>query len=208
VDTFALIAAERLRLADALDQLGPDDWDAPSLCEGWTVHVVAAHLNAPWSVSLPSMVLTIARSFSLDRGLDRVARDLAARLDPAACVAGLRDHADSRFTPPGAGPEAPLTDVLVHGGDILRPVGRSVESAPDARATMLRWLVGGRAKGFVPRGRVAGLTLEATDVECAGGPGPAAVQGPALALSGALCGRTAWLGDLSGDGLALLASRL
>jgi len=208
MDTFALITGERLRLADALDQLGPDDWEAPSLCRGWTVHVVAAHLNAPWSVSLPSMGLAIARSFSIDRGFDRVARDLAARLDPAACIAGLRAHADSRFTPPGAGPEAPLTDLLVHGGDILRPLGRAVDSAAASRATALRWLASGRANGFVPRGRVVGLALEATDVECAAGSGPESVRGPALALSGALCGRSAWLEDLSGDGSTTLSSRL
>lgn len=33
--------AERLALADLLDQLGPD---APTLCEGWTTHDLAAHL--------------------------------------------------------------------------------------------------------------------------------------------------------------------
>ena len=207
MDTFDLIATERLRLADALDQLSPADWDSPSLCEGWTVHQVAAHLNAPWSVSIPSMALSVVRARSLDGGLDRVARQLAGSLDPQACIAGLRDHAGSHFTPPGAGPEAPLTDVLVHGGDMLRPLGRSVVPTPEARTTTLRWLAGGRARGFVPRGRVAGLVLEATDVECVAGPGPAAVRGPALALSAALCGRAAWLGDLSGDGLGPLTSR-
>jgi TfoX/Sxy family transcriptional regulator of competence genes len=30
----------------------------------------------------------------------------------------LRRKADKRFTPPGSGPEAPLTDLLVHGLDI------------------------------------------------------------------------------------------
>jgi len=90
---------------------------------------------------------------------------------------------------------------------MLRPLGRSVVPTPEARTTTLRWLAGGRARGFVPRGRVAGLVLEATDVECVAGPGPAAVRGPALALSAALCGRAAWLGDLSGDGLGPLTSR-
>ena len=33
--------------------------------------------------------------------------------------------ADSRFTPPGLGPQAPLTDVVVHGQDIRRPLGIS-----------------------------------------------------------------------------------
>jgi len=208
MDTFDLIAAERRRLADALAPLGPDEWETPSLCDGWSVHVVAAHLNAPWTVSVPKLLLTITRSLSLDGGLDRVARDLAARLDPAACVAGLRDHADSHFTPPGSGPEAPLTDVLVHGADMLVPLGRSVEAAPEALATSLAWLARGRAKGFVPKGRVDGLAFEATDLDLAYGPGTAVVRGPGLALCGALCGRAALLGRLTGDGVAVLASRI
>ena len=119
MDLFPMIAAERMRLADGLDALGPPEWEAPSLCAGWTVHVVGAHLNAPFEVSAPAVLFQMARARSLDGGFDRVARRLAERLDPAACIAGLRDHADSRFTPPGSGPEAPLTDVIVHGADML-----------------------------------------------------------------------------------------
>jgi uncharacterized protein (TIGR03083 family) len=104
MDVFALIAAERLRLADALDELAPDEWDRPSLCDGWSVHLVAAHLNAPWTVSIPAMAWSMVTSGGIDRGLDRVAHRLADRLDPAACVAGLRANAGSRFTPPGPGP--------------------------------------------------------------------------------------------------------
>ena len=206
-DLFALIAAERRRLSDELALLDPDDWSDPSLCDGWTIHVVAAHLNAPWSVSVASMLVAIARARSLDRGFDRVARGLADRLDPVACVSGLRDHADSRFTPPGAGPEAPLTDLVVHGIDMLRPVGRTVDVTPDAAEVSLRWLTAGRAKGFVPRGRLDGLRVEATDIDVTAGPGPSVLRGPATSLCAALCGRAAVLDDLGGDGVAVLASR-
>jgi len=208
MDTFALIATERMRLADALDELTPDQWAAPSLCEGWSVHVVAAHLNAPWAVSTQTVLWSMTRSFSLDGGFDQIARHLAEHLDPSECVAGLREHAGSTFTPPGSGPEAPLTDVLVHGADMLRPLGRSVDPAPEALATALAWLAGGRAKRFVPRRRVRGLVVAATDVDCAAGPGPAEVRGPALALCGALCGRPSWLDELSGDGVATLRARI
>lgn len=207
-DCFPLIAAERVRLADALDALGPPDWESPSLCAGWSVHMVAAHLNVPWSLSLPKVLIAVARARNLDRGFDRVTRELAARLDPAACVDGLRAHADSRFTPPGAGPEAPLTDVIVHGADMLHPLGRSVDVAPDALAASLAWLSRGRAKGFVAAGRVDGLSFEATDLGVRYGTGPSVVQGPASALCGALCGRAAMVGQLSGDGARLLAARL
>lgn len=208
VETFALIAAERRRLAERLGDLEPADWDKPSLCAGWSVHVVAAHLNAPWSVSVPEVLFQVLRSGGLGKGFDRVARELAVKLDPAACVAGLRSHADSRFSPPGAGPEAPLSDVIVHGADMLQPLGKAVTVDPSALATSLQWLARGRAKGFVPRGRVVGLAFEATDIDLRCGAGPAVVRGPAVAICSVLTGRPAMLGHLSGQGADLLASRL
>jgi len=208
VDVYPLIATERLRLADALGDLRPDTWETPSLCPGWSVHVVAAHLNAPWSVSVPWVLWTVIRSGGFDKGFDRVARNLAVKLDPAACVAGLRDNAGSRFTPPGSGPEAPLTDVIVHGADMLHPLGRSVAVEPAALGTSLTWLVRGRAKGFLPSGRVDGLAFEATDIGIRCGPGPAVVRGPASAICATLTGRRAMIDQLSGDGVELLASRL
>ena len=208
MDVFALVSAERLRLADALDELTAEEWDRPSRCDGWSAHVVAAHLNAPWAVSIPAMVGAIARSFSIHGGFDRVARGLAGQLDPRACVAGLREHADSHFTPPGYGPEAPLNDVLVHGADILVPLGRSVDPAPEALRTALVWLASGRARGIAPRGRVVGLSVDATDVDVVAGAGPDVIRGPALALCSALCGRRDALGSLDGPGVATLSARL
>jgi len=208
VDLFPLIAAERIRLADTLDGLSVDEWAAPSLCTGWSVHVVAAHLNAPWEASVWTVLVEVAKARSLAGGFDRLARRLADTLDPAACVAGLRDHAGSEFTPPGFGPEAPLSDVIVHGADMLQPLGRSVAIDPVALATTLEFLAHGRSKGFVPKGRTCGLAFEASDLDVRCGPGNTVVRGPALALCATLCGRRAFLDQLSGDGLDLLSSRL
>jgi uncharacterized protein (TIGR03083 family) len=208
VDVFPLIAAERRRLAEGLASLPPDAWEAPSLCDGWTVHTVAAHLNAPWEASIPTVLIEVVMARSLGGGFDRLARKIARSLPPAACVAGLRDHADSRFTPPGSGPEAPLTDVIVHGADMLQPSGRSVDVDPVALAISLEFLTRGKAKGFMPRGRVDGLVFEASDLDFRGGPGTAVVRGPALAICTVLCGRRALLDQLSGEGLDTLAARL
>ncbi len=208
VDTFALIARGRVALADELAALDPDEWAAPSRCAGWSVHVVAAHLNLPWSVSTPRLVATVVRSGGIDRAFDRLSRDLAGRLDPAACVAGLRANAAHRFTPPGLGPVAPLTDVLIHGDDMLGPLGRAVAPDAEALAASLTWLASGRARGFVPRGRTDGLVLVATDLAMTAGSGEAEVAGPALALCGALAGRRDALGQLDGPGLGVLAGRL
>jgi hypothetical protein len=37
--------AERLSFADLLEGLSDEQWDAPSLCAGWTVRHVPAHLT-------------------------------------------------------------------------------------------------------------------------------------------------------------------
>ena len=42
---WAAIDTQRLYTADLLDGLTPAEWDAPSLCDGWTVRDVAAHLT-------------------------------------------------------------------------------------------------------------------------------------------------------------------
>ncbi len=208
-DTFDLIAAERLRLADELERLGPEEWEAPSLCAGWTVHTVAAHLNAPWEVSLPTVAVAMARSFgNLGRAFDGIAHDLEHRLSPERCVAGLREHATSRFTPPMSPPEAPLTDVIVHGADMLHPLGRSVAVDPEAITRVLRWLTTANPKGFMPTSRRTGLVLVATDLDERFGEGPAEVRGPAVALAVGLLGRRPVLDQLDGEGVAILAARL
>ena len=136
--------------------------------------------------------------------MDRFSREMADRLDPQGCVDLLRANATSRFTPPGIGVEAPLTDVVVHGADVLRPLGRSRTIAPDALRSALTFVTSPKAaKGFGAR-PIAGLTVEATDVDVRLGSGDAVVSGPALALCGALLGRADYRSELSGDGVALL----
>lgn len=207
MDTFSLIAAERRSLADALDGLGEDDWAQPSLCGAWTTHQVAAHLNAPFEVAARSFVVAIVKARgSFDRANERVAVDLAQRMDPAACVAGLRTHADSHFTPPGFGPEAPLTDTIVHGGDILQPVGQSVDVAPEALEISLRFIASPKARrGF---GAVSsdGLQLVPNDLDLVVGDG-ARLEGPARSLIAALAGRAPFLDHLTGPGVELLRTR-
>lgn len=209
MDLFALIAAERIRLADELEQLAPDDWRRPSLCAGWSAHVVAAHLNAAWEFKASAVLVSVVRSRgSIDRAFDALSRDLATRLPPEACIAGLRANAAHRFTPPMMGPEAPLTDVIVHGNDILAPLERSVDVAPDALGVVLGWLSKGSAKGFLPGSRVQGLTFEGTDIDLRVGHGPALVSGPALAVITTMLGRTGRAHELSGDGVPVLLGRL
>ena len=202
---FNLVADERRRLADALDDLTAEEWQRPSLCGEWTTHEVAAHLNVPFETSTGAFLVAMAKARgNFDRANHRLAVDLAERMDPAACVAGLRSNAEHRFTPPGFGPEAPLTDVIVHGCDILQPVGRSVDVGPEALRVAMCFLVTPKAKRAF--GGAEGLELDAEDVGLSVGSG-AELFGPGRSMVAALAGRSGFIDDLSGPGVELLRAR-
>lgn len=207
MDVFAEIAEERRELADLLAGLSAEQLSARSLCEQWSVHDVAAHLVTPLEVGIPRFALTMrACRGDFDRANVRMTRRQARR-PTEALVEVLRRKADSRFTPPGAGPEAPLTDLLVHGLDIRRPLGLT-RQVPEARLrTSLTFLTRPQARALVPTGAVEGLRFEASDIDWASGSGPA-VHGDAQSLLLAMTGRTTALERLHGDGLPTLDARL
>ncbi|GAA1481033.1 maleylpyruvate isomerase family mycothiol-dependent enzyme [Gordonia sinesedis] len=201
-EVFAAIADERRGLAAELSALSPDDWRTPSLCDDWTVHDVAAHLVMPLVTPTWRFVVQMART----RGdFDRANIALTGRVArqyPDSLPEMLTRCADTRFTPPGLGPLAPLTDVLVHGQDIRRPLG--LPHTPDAtrQATVLDFLVGDASQRR-PRTFRAPETVRwrATDIDWASpGSGPEVV-GPAEAIMLVLTGRDVALADLSGPGV-------
>ena len=198
-ETFAMAASERRRLADDLDDMSDTQWTTASLCAGWRVRDVVAHLVWPTETSLPKMLLKVAtKGFSFDRLSDQVAR--GDERNHQQLASALRANADSRFKPPGMGPQAPLTDVVVHGLDIRWPLalGRGIPETP-ARVVLDFLLSPKATKGFVKKGLVEGLRFETSDVEWARGSG-GTVRGSAAVLMLALAGRDAALDELVGDG--------
>ncbi len=208
-DTFGLIAAERRTTAGFLETFDGAEWLAPSLCTKWTVREVVAHLVMPFRLSTPGLLLRMVRHRgSFDRVSEDFARE-AGQEDPASLIATLRANADHRFTPPTLGPEAPLTDIVVHSLDIRVPLGAGVEGMQaEAFDAVLRFLVTPQAKrGFVPHGRTAGLSFESTDTAWRHGSGPV-VRGPASSLALVITGRPAGLGQVDGDGVDDLRRRI
>lgn len=201
-----MVAAERVALADTLDTLTDEDWATPSLCRGWTVRDVVAHLTLPLTRGLPQLMFDVARyRFDFDRFTLETATSTRSTGPELAGV--LRARRDHRFAPPGLGPVAPLTDVVVHGQDIRRPLGRPYELAADRARPILDFLVSPPAMiGFVRRDRIRGLSWAATDVDWRRGTGPA-VEGPAEAVILALLGRRAAYADLAGPGVEILTAR-
>lgn len=205
VDTFEMIAHERRGLADVLAGLDTQQWSTPSLCQEWTVHDVASHLLMPLVTSIPRfMVAMVGSGFSFDRANVKLTAAVAQRSNEEL-VSGLRANAEHRFKPPGLGPEAPLTDILIHGQDIRRPLGIHRDFDREYLRRALTFLAG-KAPGFIPKGLVHGVRFEATDLEWASGEG-APARGPGEAILLTMTGRRVALADLDGPGVDALRTR-
>ncbi|AZG47173.1 hypothetical protein D7316_03781 [Gordonia insulae] len=201
---FAAIADERRRLADVAGRFTDEQWATPSLCTGWTCRDVFAHLVVPLVVSIPRFGLAMVRARGNFDHANIAMAAKVARVHPDLPKT-LRDNADKRFTPPGQGPRAPLTDVLVHGLDIRRPLGIAANLDPDRTRVVLDFLVGTASDGMF--GKVpTTVRWVATDVDWAAGDGPI-VEGPTEALLLVLTGRSAGMDELAGDGAAQLRRR-
>lgn len=207
MDTWGMIEAERREAADLFATLDDEQLATSSLCGAWTVKDVAAHLLMPLETSVATIGLEMVRCFgNFDKANERLAKRVAKQ-PIATIVEGLRAHAGSHFTPPTAGPEAPLTDLLVHGEDVRRPLGITRTIPADRLRTALDFLQTSKTRGFVGRGWLTDLRFEATDLDWHHGDG-ALLRGPGASLVIAMCGRPAGLDDLEGDGVAVLRSRL
>ena len=207
MDIQPAIADERRRIADLVESLTPEQLETPSLCGDWTVKQVAGHLLAAIDKPPTPLLPLIARSgFNIHKANARLAVLMAER-SPAELAGGLRDNAENPFRPPIVGYPGQLTDLQVHGQDMRRPLGLPHGLRLERVRVSLDFLVGGRAVGFTPKRRVAGLRFEAADLEWTTGAGPL-VTGPAEALMLALTGRKVALTELDGPGVPILRNRL
>jgi uncharacterized protein (TIGR03083 family) len=193
------VAAEFTSLADLLAAASDAQWDTPSLCEGWRVREVVAHMTMAARYSEAEFMAELRRcDFDFTRLSNEVAsRD--ARLPAGELVANLRSDVMRRWTPPGGGYHGALNHVVIHGLDVTVPLGASRRSPDDSIRVVLDDLTagGGHAHfGIVIDGR----RLEASDLDWSHGSGPV-FRGAAGDLALALCGRTAPAGRLEGDPL-------
>jgi uncharacterized protein (TIGR03083 family) len=204
-ELWQTIDDERRTLADLLDDLSPAEWETPSLCAGWRVRDVAAHLTLSHASALSAVGWMIRARGSFNR----MVRDSAvrqARLPVERYGELLRGMVGSRRTAPMVSDLEPLLDVIVHGQDIAVPLGRHRAVPPRAAAVCASrvWSMGWP---FHARRRLRGLRFVATDESWTVGEGTP-VQGPISAILLLLTGRPAALPDLSGPGRTELDARL
>ncbi|PWD49551.1 hypothetical protein C8046_01305 [Serinibacter arcticus] len=203
-ELWELVHAERDALADDLAGLDDAAWRTPSLCGDWTVRETLAHLTAVATLGTPAWLRSVVGvRWDFDRHNElRMREQLGA--GPAETLARFRAAAHARTRILGPRPAA-LGENVIHAADIRRPLGLPSRTAPTVAAELLTWFAT-HEFAVVSRSRVRGLELRATDAEVAVGAG-ARVEGPALALLLATCGRSDALADLDGDGVAVLTAR-
>ena len=205
MDTWNTISIERASLADALARLTGDAWDRPSLCAGWSVREVVAHLIATARMTPPKFFgRMIASGFRFDAMSAANIRQVLDGHDNGELVALYRSLVEARTAPPG--PAASwLGETIVHGEDIFRALGGYREHPADHLIAVADFYAGSNML-IGAKNRIAGVKLRATDATWSHGDGPEAA-GPLVALVLAMTGRRAATEDLTGDGVALLGQR-
>ena len=147
-DLQAWVAPTCERLADVLADSPLEAWDRPSLCEGWQVRHVVAHVTMPARLTPAQFGAEMAAAGG-DFGVlsDAVAaRD--ATLPVAEHLAGLRSPVLHDWQPPGGGAVGALTHAVIHAVDVLAPLGRQAVLPAGAVREVLDQLVAADGRWF------------------------------------------------------------
>ena len=160
-EVWRTIDEQRSELADLMETFTDEDWETPSLCAGWRVRDVAAHLTLAQMGLLPACVNAVRARLSFDRMIHDTALRQARRPVEDYPVL-LRAMVGSRRKAPVVSDIEPLTDQLVHGQDMVRVLGRqrSMPAVAAATAAQRVWSTG---FPFHAAKRLRGYELVATD---------------------------------------------
>lgn len=179
------IDAERSWLADLLESLPPDAWEQPSLCTGWTVRDVAAHLTFAQAGMVEMLWPMIRAGFRYNAMIAYSA--VRSPLTHEQIVSTLRGFVGSRRTVPMVTELEPLLDILVHTQDICIPLGIDRAMPVDAAAAAATRVL--ELRGIMRLWRPpSDLRLIAVDTDWAYGDGEA-IEAPMQAHLLALTGR-------------------
>ena len=193
------VAAEFTSLADLLAAASDAQWDTPSLCDGWRVREVVAHMTMAARYSEAEFMAELRRrDFDFTRLSNEVARRDAS-LPADELVANLRSDVMQGWTPPGGGYHGALNHVVIHGLDVTVPLGVPRRSPDETIRVVLDDLAlgGGHAHFDIV---INGRRLEASDLDWSHGSGPV-LRGAAGDLALAMCGRAVPSGRLEGEPL-------
>jgi len=192
-------------LVHLLSSLRGELWDASSLCEGWAVRDVVAHLirlEAYIRSPLRYAFAVVGKGLRPNRFQEFDAQRLAASLAPRRLVRSL---AEARYEKSWVWrhhpwPQMTVAELVIHGQDIRRPLGLQHEISSDQLRAVADVIVRHVPRVFrYPLGgwSLPSLHFEATDANWSWGSGPT-VRGPLEAIVMTLAGRRQAASDLSG----------
>ncbi len=186
-DLQALAGPTYENLADLLESSPPETWDIPSLCEGWQVRHVIAHVTMPARLTPEQFGAEMAAA----RGdFDVLSTTVAARdasLPLADQLNALRSEALRAWQPPGGGAAGALSHAVIHSLDVTIALDRPPAAPEAAVVAILDELTAAHGRWFGVR--LTGVRLEATDTDWSWGSGEA-VRETSGVLVALLSGRT------------------
>jgi uncharacterized protein (TIGR03083 family) len=203
-DLWLRIRDEREALAEFLPGLSEEQWNHPSLCEGWSVRDVVAHVISAHERETGPFFLGLARSgFNVNaynqRTLERI-RSVGTK----TLIARYNATVDLRSKPP-IPTQFVLAETLIHNEDIFRaldyrrvvPIETSLIVAQLYRSLGMarRWV---KQHGYIK--------LVANDAGWQYGEGDTAT-GPLLSMVMLLAGRDSAAQDLEGEGARRIVAK-
>lgn len=195
--------AERADLSAFLATLRPEEWTAPTLCAGWTVKDVVAHVISYDILTAPQLTRRLVRGYFVRS--NQIGVDELRGLSSADLLDLFNRHLRPRGLTSGFGGMIGLVDGTIHHQDIRRALARLRAIPPDRLRAVLDAVPSNPRLGAWRR--IRGLRLRATDIDWTHGSGDEVV-GTGEALLMAITGRASVVGELTGSGQPRLASRL
>lgn len=195
----SVVATQFEALAEVLSSASDATWNTGSLCDGWRVREVVAHMTMPARYSEAQFMEELERyGFDFSRLSNEIAsRDAGVRT--SQLIEDLHSDELHHWTPPGGSLRGALNHVVIHSLDITVPLGRTCLASDETIRMILEDLtLGGIHRNFGID--IEGRSFEAIDIGWTFGSGQL-LRGKAEDIALALCGRSVPNGLLEGNHL-------
>jgi len=156
-------------LADLLAGGPAETWDAPTLCEGWQVRHVVAHVTMPARLTPEQFGAELAAARGDFATLSDTVAARDAALPTTELLAPLRSPVLHAWQPPGGGAAGALSHAVIHSLDVTVALDRPAVAPDEAVVAVLDHLVA--AEGAFFGIDLTGVRLEAADAGWSWGDG-------------------------------------
>ncbi|MEO5950737.1 MAG: maleylpyruvate isomerase family mycothiol-dependent enzyme [Candidatus Saccharimonadales bacterium] len=205
------VKQSRIQLLAYLETLTNEQWNQESLCVGWKVRDVLAHLILEYHYTARTSWKDFVRSgFRVNEFMKRTALSLG-RSSTESLLDQFRLMIDERIKPSSVPTMNVLVDLLVHEQDIRIALGQTKAMNPNSLQLVFshwepsEYNFGEKITGLAAR--LSGLKFVLTDLNMSKGAGKEVI-GTAEDILLAAVGRMARINNLQGEGSKVLKSRL